>query len=375
MTIVEEFNEKKYVHIKNFIGADDCKMLTFSLKKEAEKSDIFDSQCKKSKAVKCSPTFDQLLIDVLPYVEDITGKKLLPTYAYARWYVPGEELKPHTDRDACEISATITLGFEGDVWPIFLGKKGEEENSVSMQIGDAVVYYGCELEHWRNEYTQGQWQAQVFLHYVDANGEKTEWMYDKNPKLNIKEQQISDLSYWYYDDVMTDEDCNLLIKTFSNYEGTRGDISDEKSNSKVDNSVRNVVKFPLPVYKGIGAILTAVGLNANQQRWKFDITKSNQCEFLHYPPGGGRYKSHIDVFLNNDPINIENCRKLTVLAFLNDDYKGGRFFLQIGSEKFYPPQQKGTVIVFPSFVLHGVEDVEEGERFSVVAWLVGPWFK
>jgi PKHD-type hydroxylase len=49
--------------------------------------------------------------------------------------------------------------------------------------------------------------------------------------------------------------------------------------------------------------------------------------------------------------------------------------LQTGHEKIYPPQKKGTVLVFPSFILHGVEDVEEGERYSVVTWMVGPWFK
>ena len=143
--------------------------------------------------------------------------------------------------------------------------------------------------------------------------------------------------------------------------------SDSGFNMRIDNDDMGFMEF--------NNFLKLSRLDANAKRWKFDITKSNQCEFLHYPPGGGRYKSHIDVFLNNDPINIENCRKLTVLAFLNDDFKGGKFFLQIGSEKFYPPQKKGTVLVFPSFVLHGVEDVEEGERFSVVTWLVGPWFK
>jgi hypothetical protein len=54
-------------------------------------------------------------------VEAATGKKLFPTYAYARWYAPGDELKIHRDRDSCEISATITLGFEGSPWPIYHG--------------------------------------------------------------------------------------------------------------------------------------------------------------------------------------------------------------------------------------------------------------
>jgi hypothetical protein len=30
------------------------------------------------------------------------------------------------------------------------------------------------VEHWREKYTEGQWQAQVFLHYVDANGPHAE---------------------------------------------------------------------------------------------------------------------------------------------------------------------------------------------------------
>lgn len=375
MNIVDEFNEKKYVHVKNLLGPQDCNMLTLALKKEAEQSDVFDNQCPISKAVKDSPTFDQLLLDVLPHIEEITGKKLLPTYSYARWYIPGEELKPHTDREACEISATITLGFKGDQWPIYVGKSGEQENEITMDIGDAVIYRGCDLEHWRKPYTQGEWQAQVFLHYVDVDGPFVEWMYDKRQSLNIKTKQVSEMVYWYYDDVMTPEDCDFLIKTYGKIEGLDGDITDEESNKKINLAIRNVRKIPMPVYKGIGAILTAVGIDANQQRWKFDITKSNQCEFLHYPTGGGRYKGHIDTFLSNDPIHLENCRKLTILAFLNDDFKGGKFFLQIGSEKFYPPQKKGTVLVFPSFILHGVEDVEEGERFSIVAWLVGPWFK
>jgi PKHD-type hydroxylase len=71
----------------------------------------------------------------------------------------------------------------------------------------------------------------------------------------------------------------------------------------------------------------------------------------------------------------EECRKLTVLAFLNDDFEGGRLFLQVGHEKMYPIQKAGTVLVFPSFILHGVEPVVKGIRRSIVTWMVGPWFK
>jgi PKHD-type hydroxylase len=126
----------------------------------------------------------------------------------------------------------------------------------------------------------------------------------------------------------------------------------------------------LPTYKDIGGRLAAAGLAANQAAWKFNITHANQAEFLIYP-AGGRYVSHVDTFLQHS----DETRKLTVLAFLNDDFKGGKFYLMNGHEKYYPPQKKGTVLVFPAFMMHGVEDVEEGQRCSVVTWMVGPFFK
>jgi PKHD-type hydroxylase len=128
-----------------------------------------------------------------------------------------------------------------------------------------------------------------------------------------------------------------------------------------------------PSLVGLGFLAVggaAAGLAANYQAWKFDITHANQAEFLAYP-AGGRYQAHVDTFIQHG----DECRKLTVLAFLNDDFKGGKFYLQNGYEKYYPPQSKGTVLVFPSFIMHGVEDVEEGNRYSVVCWMVGKFFK
>lgn len=393
MDSAKNFAEKGYVHLSGFLDKENCKELTAALKAEIDKRGWFDPQCPTSKSIRDSVTFDKLLVDLLPHFEAASGLKLLPTYAYARWYEPGEVLKIHRDRPSCEISATLTLGFEGDCWPIFMGKPSDkptdyrrvdqEKNivyakdvgKVTMEPGDAVMYRGCDMYHWRDEYSEGKWQAQVFLHYVDANGPHKEWIYDKRGKLNLPEtSQDNDLTMWFYTDILTEKDCDALIKLYTQAPDEEAQIGGAGAGS-IDKTIRNVNRVILPVYKGIGARLAAAGLDANAQRWKFSINKANQSEFLKYPAGGGRYKGHLDTFLSKDPANLEECRKVTVLAFLNDDYKGGKFFLQTGHEKIYPPQKKGTVIAFPSFILHGVEDVEEGERYSVVTWLVGPWFK
>ena len=146
-----QFDVEKYVHLEGFLNIDNCKELTVELKRLVEqKITIKDGQCPKSEAVHGAIVFDKLLVDLLPHFEKVAGKRLLPTYSYARLYKPGEKLKIHTDREACEISATVTLGFEGKTWPIYMGDAGgANSRKIKMNVGDAVLYRGMEKYHWR----------------------------------------------------------------------------------------------------------------------------------------------------------------------------------------------------------------------------------
>ena len=366
---LSQFVKEKYVYLEKFLDRDNCQELTTELKRLVDANQtVKDEQCPTSEAIYGAMVFDKLLVDLLPHFEQASGKRLLPTYSYARLYKNGEKLKIHLDRPACEISATITLGFDGESWPIYMGDKGEKNGSkIEMNVGDAVLYKGMEKHHWRKKF-KGNWQAQVFLHYVDADGPHTEWKFDKRPGLNLP--KIQELEHWIYTDILTNEACDSLIKTYTQTEIVKEPPVIGAGRGVIDTSIRNVERVILPTYKDIGGRLAAAGFAANHRAWKFDITHVNQAEFLIYP-AGGRYQAHVDTFLSHEG----DCRKLTVLAFLNDDFKGGRFYLQSCHDKYYPPQSKGTVLVFPSFIMHGVEDIEEGTRYSVVCWMVGKFFK
>ena len=188
MNTIQEFKDKGYVHLKDFLDKGNCEQLTTELKRLVQtQKTIKDPQCPLSEAVHGAAAFDSLLEQLLPHFEAASGLKLYPTYSYARLYTThGEELKNHRDRPACEISATLTLGFDGDVWSIYMGDDEDKTVNVSkidMAVGDAVMYRGCDKWHWREPYFEGQWQAQVFLHYVDANGPHAEWKYDKRESL------------------------------------------------------------------------------------------------------------------------------------------------------------------------------------------------
>lgn len=126
------------------------------------------------------------LLDLLcPSVEQMSGLRLYPTYSYFRVYKKGDVLEAHRDRPSCEISMTVTLGFEAtDRWPICFSHEGKATQA-ELDPGDAIIYRGCELNHWREQFT-GEYQAQVFLHYVDQNGPHAEWKYDKRPMLGMR---------------------------------------------------------------------------------------------------------------------------------------------------------------------------------------------
>ena len=115
---------------------------------------------------------NKLLIRLMPLVARETGLELYPTYVYLRRYGPGATLPRHRDRNACEISCTLCLGYDGDEnWPIWVQDFEGTEHEVTQGPGDLVIYRGIELDHWREpDDGRVRCQAQAFLHYVDQNG-------------------------------------------------------------------------------------------------------------------------------------------------------------------------------------------------------------
>ena len=125
------------------------------------------------------PVCEGLLETLRPKIEEAVGKSLFPTYSFCRIYWPGAVLKKHRDRPSCEYSVSLCIDNDPEPWPIYFG--GDE---AILQPGDAVVYKGLAVEHWRETYT-GRQQIQIFLHYVDQQGPHNSWKYDKRLSLGI----------------------------------------------------------------------------------------------------------------------------------------------------------------------------------------------
>ena len=129
---------------------------------------------------------ETLLEEVKPIMKKHTGIKLSETYSYARIYKKGDILARHKDRYSCEISTTLNLG--GDPWPIYLDPTGNTKRAgikIELKPGDMLIYSGCDLEHWREEF-KGNNCGQVFLHYNKANSKIAKENYlDRRPMLGV----------------------------------------------------------------------------------------------------------------------------------------------------------------------------------------------
>ena len=192
----KEFDSNGYVVVKRlcdpaelFSTVPDFKgVYRYTGKKEEDRIYIeHDPQVKGATARYWHPQYKSLHTKIRHKLEVLLGRKLYNTYYYDRFYYPGQELKRHKDRSACEISVSVhcstNLSAENARWPFWIDTPSEER-PVVLQAGDGLIYKGCEREHWREpmprEYRkrwfkkpveiEGLYYHQIFFHYVLADG-------------------------------------------------------------------------------------------------------------------------------------------------------------------------------------------------------------
>jgi hypothetical protein len=173
-----EIIQNNYFYAPAFIENSEATRLAQEFKQHCVKFNLQgDPQAPNSHAMYDFMPFLRLLVDKVPEVSALLGEKVLPTYTYARVYKEGSELFRHRDRPACEISLTLNLSKDVN-WPIHFQRPDNSETSIELEPGDAVMYLGCQSDHWRNKF-EGQECVQLFMHYVRAYGTKSWAYFDK----------------------------------------------------------------------------------------------------------------------------------------------------------------------------------------------------
>lgn len=175
--IKQQLDEQRYYYIENLFDTRALDIISDHFEKSIENG-VRDPQCPLSVSFPYDPLCETLSAHIAPKLSDMLGITLKPSYSYARLYFKGENLPPHVDRPACEYSITATVNSYCDhVWPIWF-RTNDGPKSFSIKRGDAVLYKGEDIEHWR-EQCKVQWQMQFFLHFVDIDGKNKDHIHDQ----------------------------------------------------------------------------------------------------------------------------------------------------------------------------------------------------
>jgi hypothetical protein len=350
---IKQWNAEGCIQAKQLLSEEDAKGFAQAIREEmmvfGSIDDKDDYMVDNAVSIAKAETTDILLEMLTPAVEEYVGTRLLPTYSYARIYQPGQVLKAHLDRESCEISATVTLDYEGAPWEIMmadpcsehaaqLSMEGYHDNTIHvnnvkticMNRGDAVIYRGTEKVHWREEYKTGNWQVQVFLHWVDANGPNRHLVHDGRPGLS--HHLPKQLRGCYF---MTTSLC------FDN----------------VEQGIRNLKEMEERMIAAVATI--------NKHAYKFNIDHFNSASINLFEPGydytgdqnihGGRQQKYAAI------VPLEHVKLSLTSASKHEPYDVA----------------PGTIIILPSFITYSMKRQDELEH-DIVAFELqgyGPPFK
>jgi hypothetical protein len=193
MTTSEQFKENNYLIKRGLLGQELVKNLEFQFKMLRDiamyqtnnnKEQFYDTLVTDN-CFSWYGVVDHLLLFVKPTVEELTGYTLTPTYTFGRIYYKNAIMKKHVDRPSCEISTTINISIDKTPWPIWIKNNDGIDIPVELFPGDALIYKGEILPHWRNPYVEGEEQVQFFLHWVDSNGPHTGQQFDRRDMLGL----------------------------------------------------------------------------------------------------------------------------------------------------------------------------------------------
>lgn len=217
--------------------------------------------------------------------------------------------------------------------------------------------------------------------------------------------------YYYFTEAIDKKTCNKIMKAAGKDFGEA--VVGHGGETIVDKQLRTS-KTAWTSDQWLYDLIWPYMEEANAQAgWKYDIKTAEPVQITRYAEGGF-YNFHKDGKSDNlgaydEPENKfrhGNVRKLSMSIILNDDYEGGGFeFVTLDNHRgagdptrscldnqllktshkpvdievsnVYTPDfnKLGSVMVFPSFMMHRVKPVTKGTRYSAVSWFLGPPFK
>jgi len=193
----------------------------------------------------------------------------------------------------------------------------------------------------------------------------------ENSSWNFEIDQVNLYAFW--NNAFSKEECQTIINIAKNKGLIKGKTFNDDKSKDVRNSKISWL-YPVDDMDWVFRRVTDITLNLNERFFKFDLFGLNEgFQFTNYEAPSGKYGKHVDRGMN---ISV---RKLSISIQLTnpEEYEGGELKLYDGDDKdaIVMDKTQGTLIIFPSYVLHEVMPVTKGTRNSLVTWVTGKQFK
>tara|TARA_R100001129_G_scaffold43936_1_gene30098 strand:- start:4622 stop:5215 length:594 start_codon:yes stop_codon:yes gene_type:complete len=191
--------------------------------------------------------------------------------------------------------------------------------------------------------------------------------------------------YYYFSKAIPDPVCDDIVRYAKTIEPSTAETGNKEPKDLKNVRDSNVVWLNDKwIYNEIWPFIDEANKKAG---WNFEWDRSEDCQFTIYNQQQ-HYDWHCDSW--NQPYNTPGkfnhgkIRKLSVTLLLSDpkSYEGGEFefdFKNVRGQGNFKTcneiSEKGSLVVFPSFVWHRVRPVTQGTRYSLVIWSLGNPFK
>ncbi len=112
---------------------------------------------------------------------------------------------------------------------------------------------------------------------------------------------------------------------------------------------------------------------SNKETYNFELDNYLEHRYMEYSEDKKGLNWHLDIGPGK-----YNQRKLSYSIFANDpsEYEGGNLEVILDHDKvFNVSQEKGTIIIFPSYLLHRVTPITKGIRKVIVGFIGGKHFR
>lgn len=197
---------------------------------------------------------------------------------------------------------------------------------------------------------------------------------------NALERQLKPFSFIVDNNFFTAQDADMIQNYCSQFQLRDGTLFSEENNYSERKAKITFIERKDHLNSWIYDKLNTLIGYYNDNNFGFDLIGYDYIQYAEYTENCHQ-NYHMDMNFSLDTTYLsDTLRKLSVVLLLSEpgvDFTGGEFLLNLSHEG--RPQtvhlRKGSVVMFPSYIIHKVSPVITGLRKTLVAWPIGPKFR